>query len=103
MAAHKGALSPAVASGCGQGGDAGLRCGEMMALEWRDVELSKRQLCVARSEWKGHVTAPKGERLRYGAAHLTAGGRAPSGPASEERSGTVRWDGHPLTQKMVQG
>ena len=26
------------------GGDAGLRCGEMMALEWADVDLGKRQL-----------------------------------------------------------
>ncbi len=47
------------------GGDAGLRCGEMMALEWRDVDLGKRQLCVQRSEWKSHVTVPKGGRLRY--------------------------------------
>ena len=41
------------------GGEAGLRCGEMMALEWDDIDLAKRQLCVARSEWKGHVTMPK--------------------------------------------
>jgi integrase len=47
------------------GGEAGLRCGEMMALEWPDVDLGKRQICVQRSEWKGHVTAPKGGRLRY--------------------------------------
>jgi integrase len=47
------------------GGEAGLRCGEMMALEWRDVDLDKRQLCIERSDWKGHVTAPKGGRLRY--------------------------------------
>jgi integrase len=47
------------------GGDAGLRCGEIMALEWRDIDLVKRQLCVERSDWKGHVTAPKGGRLRY--------------------------------------
>ena len=47
------------------GGEAGLRCGEIMALEWTDVDLHKRQLCVARSEWKGHVTVPKGGRLRY--------------------------------------
>ena len=45
------------------GGEAGLRCGEMMALEWSDVDPNKRQLCVARSEWKGHVTVPKGSRL----------------------------------------
>src|SRR5262249_11737186 len=31
------------------GGDAGLRCGEMMALEWSDVDLSKRQLRIERS------------------------------------------------------
>jgi integrase len=37
----------------------------MMALEWRDVDLHKRQLCVQRSDWKGHVTVPKGGRLRY--------------------------------------
>jgi integrase len=47
------------------GGEAGLRCGEMMALEWPDVDLGKRQLCVQRSEWKSHVTVPKGGRLRY--------------------------------------
>jgi integrase len=47
------------------GGEAGLRCGEMMALEWTDVDFAKRQLTVARSEWKGHVTMPKGGRIRY--------------------------------------
>lgn len=47
------------------GGEAGLRCGEIMALEWSTVDLKTRQLCVAQSEWKGHVTAPKGGRPRY--------------------------------------
>jgi integrase len=47
------------------GGEAGLRCGEMMALEWRDIDLQKRQLCVQRSDWKGNVTVPKGGRHRY--------------------------------------
>ena len=47
------------------GGEAGLRCGEMMALDWADVDLDKRQLCIQRSDWEGHVTAPKGGRLRY--------------------------------------
>src|SRR5262249_42732805 len=46
------------------GGEAGLRCGEMIALEWGDVDLSKRQLCVRRSDWNGQVTCPKGGRLR---------------------------------------
>ena len=47
------------------GGDAGLRCGEMIALEWSDIDLAKRQLCVQRSDWNGEVTSPKGGRLRY--------------------------------------
>jgi integrase len=47
------------------GGEAGLRCGEIRALEWSDIDLQKRQLCVQRSQWKGHVTAPKGGRTRY--------------------------------------
>ena len=47
------------------GGEAGLRLGEMIALEWVDVDLAKRQLCVQRSDWNGQVTAPKNGRLRY--------------------------------------
>ncbi|MDH3285520.1 MAG: hypothetical protein OEQ13_12340 [Acidobacteriota bacterium] len=48
------------------GGEAGLRCGEIMALEWGDVDLKREpaHLVVRRSEWKGHVTAPKSERIR---------------------------------------
>jgi integrase len=47
------------------GGEAGLRCGEIMALEWRDIDFNNRQLSVARSEWKGHITAPKGGRVGH--------------------------------------
>jgi integrase len=47
------------------GGEAGLRCGEMMPLEWTDVDLTKRQLRIERSDWNGHVTTTKGGRLRY--------------------------------------
>jgi integrase len=32
------------------GGEAGLRCGEMMELEWSDVDLEKRQLRIERSD-----------------------------------------------------
>ncbi len=46
------------------GGEARLRCGEMIALEWSDVDLAKRQLCVRRSDWNGHVYAQTG-RQRY--------------------------------------
>jgi integrase len=47
------------------GGEAGLRCGEIMALEWKDVDLNKRQLTVERSDWKGHVTSTKAGRVRH--------------------------------------
>jgi integrase len=47
------------------GGEAGLRRGEIAALQWTDIDFKKRQLCVQRSVWKGHVLAPKGGRLRY--------------------------------------
>jgi len=47
------------------GGEAGLRRGEITALEWGDVDLKKRQLCVQRAVWQGHTDVPKGGRLRY--------------------------------------
>jgi hypothetical protein len=47
------------------GGEAGLGCGEMTALESTDIEFAKRQLTVALSEWNGHMTMPKGGRVRY--------------------------------------
>jgi len=46
-------------------GEAGLRCGEIVGLEWRDVDLAKRQLCVRQSDWRGQLTAPKNGRIRY--------------------------------------
>jgi len=47
------------------GGDAGLRAGEMRALEWSDVNFQKRQLRVERSDWQGQVTSTKGNRVRW--------------------------------------
>jgi integrase len=84
------------------GGEAGLRCGEIMALEWTDVDLHKRQLCVARSEWKGHVTMPKGGRLRY--VPLTKRLTDALRDARHLRGPRVLCDaeGKPLTQKVVQ-
>jgi integrase len=40
-------------------GDAGLRLGEIISLEWRDIDLAARRLTVQRSDWLGHVTVPK--------------------------------------------
>jgi integrase len=54
------------------GGDAGMRCGEIIALEWGDVDLAKRQLCVRQSDWNGQLGTPKSGRLRYVPAHATA-------------------------------
>jgi len=84
------------------GGEAGLRCGEIMALEWADVDLHKRQLCVARSDWKGHVTVPKGGRQRY--VPLTKRLSGALRAARHLRGQRVLCDsqGQPFTQKIVQ-
>jgi len=47
------------------GGDAGLRAGEIVALEWSDVDFARRQLTIQRSDWRGETTSPKGGRVRY--------------------------------------
>lgn len=47
------------------GGEAGLRAGEMRALEWTDLDFVKRQIRVERSEWRGLVGSTKGNRVRY--------------------------------------
>ena len=84
------------------GGDAGLRCGEMLALEWPDVDLPKRQLCVQRSDWNGHITAPKNGRLRY--IPLTV--RLATALRAHRHLSSPRvlcqQDGRPLTRKTVQ-
>lgn len=46
------------------GGEAGLRRGEIIALEWSDCDLRRGLLNVERSEWNGHVTATKGMEAR---------------------------------------
>ena len=73
-----------------------------MALEWPDVDLSKRQLSVARSEWKGHVTATKGGRVRH--VLLTGRLRDALKQARHLKSPRVLCyaEGQPLTQKEVQ-
>ena len=83
-------------------GDAGLRCGEMMAIAWDDVDLHKRQLCVQQSDWKGHLTTTKGGRLRY--VPMT-GRLAAALHAHRHLRGKrvlVQSTGEPLTQKIVQ-
>jgi integrase len=84
------------------GGEAGLRCGEMIALEWSDIDLAKRQLCVQRSDWNGQVTTTKGGRLRY--VPLTRRLLAALREHRHLRSTRVLYqdDGRPLTRQIVQ-
>ena len=44
-------------------GEAGLRLGEMVALEWSDIDFVKPQVCVQRSAWKGQIGSPKSGRI----------------------------------------
>ena len=46
------------------GGDAGLRRGEIIALEWSDIDFRREMLTVARSSWHGNVDTPKSGRSR---------------------------------------
>jgi integrase len=82
------------------GGEAGLRCGEMIALERRDVNWENGQLCVDRSDWNGQVTSPKGGRHRY--VRMTARLAAALREHRSLRSKLVlcQTDGNPLTQQM---
>ncbi|MEZ5417453.1 MAG: tyrosine-type recombinase/integrase [Vicinamibacterales bacterium] len=84
------------------GGEAGLRCGEMIALEWADVDLVNRQVCVRRSDWNGQVTTPKGGRLRH--VPLTRRLAAALAEHRHLRSARVllQDDGQPLTRQIVQ-
>jgi integrase len=84
------------------GGEAGLRCGEMIALEWTDVDLVNRQLTVSRSDWNGQVTTPKGGRPR----HVPLTKRLASALSEHRHLRSTRVlcqdDNEPLTRQIVQ-
>jgi integrase len=84
-------------------GEAGLRLGEMVALEWSDIDFVKRQVCVQRSAWKGQIASPKGGRLRY--IPLTTRLAAALRDHRHLRGPLVLYqdDGGPLTEGIVQG
>jgi len=84
------------------GGEAGLRCGEMIALEWADVDLANRQMCVRHSDWNGQVTAPKGGKFRF--IPLTVRLTKALRDHRHLRSPRVlcRADGRPLSRQVVQ-
>jgi integrase len=83
--------------------EAGLRSGEMVALEWSDIDFAKGQVCVQRSAWKGQVASTKGGRLRY----LPMTRRLASALSEHRhlRGPRVLYqdDGLPLTEGVVQG
>jgi len=84
------------------GGEAGLRCGEMMALEWSDVDLTKGQMCVERSDWKGQVTSTKGGRLRYVPLTTRLAGALRAHRHLRGARVLCESDGRPLSQKVMQ-
>jgi integrase len=84
------------------GGDDGLRCGEMIALEWNDVDLQQRQICIRRSDWNGQITIPTGGRLRH--VPLTSRLSAALRQIRHLRSRRVlcHEDGTPFTRQQIQ-
>ena len=84
------------------GGEAGLRCGEMMASEWPDVDLDQGQIRVRLSEWKGQVTEPKGGRIRYVPLTARLAAALREHRHLKGRRVLVDRDGRSFTQKMVQ-
>ena len=42
-----------------------MRAGEIVALEWDDVDLERRQISIRHSDWRGQLTSPKSGRGRF--------------------------------------
>jgi integrase len=84
------------------GGEASLRCGEIMGLRWCDVDFDRQRVCAAQSIWRGHVTATKGGEVR----DVKMTGRLLNALRGHRhlRSQYVlcKDDGRPLTQHDVQ-
>ena len=85
------------------GGDPGLRCGEMIALEWTDVDLKKRQLRIRHSDWDGHLTTPKGGRLRYVPLTLRLASALRQHRHLASDRVLCQENGRSLTRRIVQG
>lgn len=83
------------------GAKAGLRCGEIMALAWTDVDLRRHRMTVRSSEWKGQITETKGRKSRL--VPLAEPLETAMREHRHLRSGRVLScdDGRPLTQKMI--
>jgi len=90
------------------GGEAGLRLGEIMALEqgdlrvWQDGMTWKGQITVARSEWKGQVTLPKGGKVRYVPMTQRLISALRENRLRSRKRMLVQDDGEPMTMKTIQ-
>jgi len=84
------------------GADAGLRQGEIIALEWGDVDLVAGALTVRRSSWKGIVGTPKSGRDRK--VPLTVRLKAALKAHRHLKSELVfcHADGKPFTQSAIE-
>ena len=47
------------------GGEGGLRVGEIVALEWADIDQERRQISIRHLDWRGQLTTPKNGRGRF--------------------------------------
>jgi integrase len=87
------------------GGVAGLRLGEMMALEWSDIDFTvglAGQITVARSEWKAEVTMPKGGRIRHVPMTTELAAALRGYRHLRNRRVLVQDDGSSVTMKVIQ-
>jgi integrase len=73
-----------------------------MALEWTDIDFTRQQLQVQRSEWKGKVTVPKGGRSRRVPMTNRLAGALRDHRHLRGTRVLSQQDGCPLTQKIVQ-
>lgn len=84
------------------GSEAGLRQGEMIALEWGDLDLVTGTMTVQRSSWRGQIGTPKSGRERK--VPLTTRLRAALKVHRRLRSDLVfcHADGRPFTQSAIE-
>ncbi|MCA9715548.1 MAG: tyrosine-type recombinase/integrase [Myxococcales bacterium] len=82
------------------GGDAGMRCGELLALRWRNVHLDRNRIHVCENDVRGHVGPPKGGRDRWLPMTKQLRGELES---LERRGERVLWrgDGEPMSHSAV--
>lgn len=45
-------------------GDAGLRCGEILGLEWSQIDFTKNRLRISQAVWRGNLGSPKHDKVR---------------------------------------